>query len=231
MELMKTVLRMTLILLTAVSLTACDWDDDGYSLGDFWVDFGLIESGEAGEDFTIHVDEGYAIVPVNMNQIDTETWTNDTRVLVNYTIVGDKDLEADEKVYYAKINDLDKVLYKPVFEITPETEDSIGNDPIIVDKMWLKDHMLSFRLHYYGNNQIHYINLVKQPGEVTEGDLPLQLELRHNERGDQRMYRMTAFVTFDLRELQIEGLSPMAIEVNGTDYDAVDYSYEVDYAY
>ncbi|MFV0376466.1 MAG: hypothetical protein ACK5JD_04100 [Mangrovibacterium sp.] len=228
---MKTVLRVTMFFLTVISLASCDWDDDGYSLGDFWVDFGLIESGDDGENFTIHVDDGYAIVPVNMNQIDTEKWANDTRVIVNYTIVGDKDVEAEEKVYYAKINDLDKVLYKPVFEITPETEDSIGNDPIIVDNMWVKDHMLSFRLHYYGNSKIHFINLVKSPGEVTEDDLPLQLELRHNEKGDQRSYLMTAFVTFDLRSIQVEGLNSMAIEIRGTGYDEVDYMYDIDYTY
>jgi len=224
---MKGLLKLMWILLAMVSLASCDWnDDDGYSLNDFWVDFGLVESGDNGVGFKIHVDDGYAIIPVNADQINYEKYTNDVRVIANYTVIGDVVTEGDEEVYYAKINSLEKVLYKGVFDITPEKEDSIGNDPIHVKNVWKVGHMLNFHLHYWGASEIHYINLVKEAGEITEDDLPLELELRHNNRDDNKYYQMSAYVTFDLRSIEVEGRDSVNYIVRATDFDGTEFTYE-----
>ena len=65
---MKKVLKLSLIVMTMIGLSSCDLDEDGYSLGNIWVDFGLVESNEDGSDFLIRVDDGYAIIPVNQNK-------------------------------------------------------------------------------------------------------------------------------------------------------------------
>ncbi|WP_372776582.1 NigD-like C-terminal domain-containing protein [Mangrovibacterium sp.] len=229
---MKKVLKISLILMTAFCIASCGFDDDDEcSLSNIWVDFGLIESGAEGADFKIHVDDGYSIVPVNLNQIDIETFTNDVRVIVNYTVVGEKVVTDGEEQYNAKINSLRKVLYKGVLDITSEIEDSIGNDPIHVKEVWTKDHMLNFQLQYYGNSQIHFINLVKTPGEITEEDLPLELELRHNNNNDLQSYAMSAFVTFDLSDLQLTDRDSLNYIVRATDFDGTEFSYEGVYKY
>lgn len=228
---MKKVLKLSLIVMTMIGLSSCDLDEDGYSLGNIWVDFGLVESNEDGSDFLIRVDDGYAIIPVNQNQIDSEEYSNNTRVIVNYTIVGDKVTDGDNQQYYAKINQLRKVLYKDVIDITPEIEDSIGNDPIHVENVWVSEHMLNFRLQYFGSSKIHFVNLVKQPGEITADNLPVELELRHNTNGDDPDYTMSAYVTFDLSSLQIEAQDSVSFVVKATDFDDQKFTFEGVYKY
>jgi len=228
---MKKVLELSLIVLAMIGLSACDLDDDDYSQGNIWVDFGLVESNEDGSDFLIRVDDGYAIIPVNQNQIDSEEYSNNTRVIVNYTIVGDKVTEGDNQQYYAKINQLRKVLYKGVIDLMPEIEDSIGNDPIHVENVWVSDHMLNFRLQYYGSSKSHFVNLVKQPVEITADNLPVELELRHNTNGDDLAYMMSAYVTFDLSLLQVEGRDSVNFMISATDFDDQKFTFEGVYKY
>ena len=228
---MKRLIELTFLFLFVFSFTACDFDDDGYSLNNYWIDFGLIRSDANGDNFKINMDQGYAIIPVNMHDIDLEKYTDDVRVLVNYTIVGDKSIGDDESEYYAKINLLRTILYKEVLDITPEIEDSIGNDPINVKEVWTKDHMLNFELHYFGADKVHYINLIKQPGAIDESDLPLELELRHNDNGDLKTYRMSAYVTIDLRSLQLADRDSINYIVRSIDYDGKECTYEGVYRY
>ena len=50
---MKKVLKLSLIVLAIFGLSGCGLDDDSYSMGNIWVDFGLVESNEDGSDFLI----------------------------------------------------------------------------------------------------------------------------------------------------------------------------------
>ena len=227
---MKNILKLGLILFAAIGLSGCDLNDDD-SLGNFWVDLGFVQSGENGDGFMIKVDEGYFIIPVNMNGIDTDKYPNNERVIVNYTIIGDVGTEGDNKQYYARINSLKDVLFKGIIDITPEIEDSIGNDPIHVENVWKTDSLLNFQLYYYGFNKIHYINLVKQPGELTEDDLPVELELRHNDNDDNQTYQMAALVTFDMRSIQIAGRDSVNFVVKGKKYDGNEFTYKGVYKY
>lgn len=198
--------------------TACN-DDDGYSLGDIWVGFGVL-SGEQGE-FNIIMDNNDKLVPVAatypgwQNQFETGD-----RVLVNYTVLDD-DLTEEPALYYVKVNGIEDILLKGIMDITEENADSIGNDPIIVEDYWMTDSLLSFKLKYWGLNEIHFLNLVKQPGELTAEDQPIQLELRHNANGDENAVLYTAFVSFSLNDLRINELDSVQFEVMSSDYDDV----------
>jgi len=230
---MKRLLKIGLIALIAFGLNSCDDffdDDDGYSLGDFWVGFGIIHfNDESDTNFTVEMDNGAVLIPVT----HYHAWKldNNDRVLINYTILGDKEITDDEEEHYVKVNSMSEVLYKGILDITPAIEDSIGNDPIHVDDIWKTRNMLTFQLGYYGNVKTHFINLVKQPGEITADDQPIQLELRHNENDDERAYSMTAFVTFDLSAIKIAGQDTVAYVVKGKKYNGADFSYQGVYRY
>ena len=216
---MKTIKIFLLITFTTLFLGSCDFDDDGYSLSDAWIGFGLTDNvSENGDSFIIRMDDGSGLDPV-ANQIPWFDIEEDQRLLVNFTVLGDKNVSGNNKEYYVRINQLKEILYKGIFEITPETEDSIGNDPIHVVDAWLVDSLLTFELRYYGNSQVHYINLVKQPGTPTAADEPIELELRHNNRNDAPYMPMTAFVTFKLNALKIEGKSSTSFKVTGVDFN------------
>ncbi|WP_423127347.1 NigD-like protein [Gaoshiqia sp. Z1-71] len=228
---MKQFLRFGLIGLIAISLFSCDLDDDDhYSLGKFWIGFGLIEPEDNdGTSFTIKMDNGSELFPVNWSHV--HDWEDYDRVLVNYTILGDKLVNDEVKQYYVKVNSLKDILYKGILDITPAIEDSIGNDPIKVEDVWKTNHMLTFELVFYGNVKTHFINLVKEPGELTGDDQPIALELRHNDNGDDPRYRMTAFVTFDMSAIQIEGQDTAAYVITCKDYNNQTFTYEGVYRY
>lgn len=209
-------------------LSGCDLDDDGYSLNDAWIGYGLVQKDVDSGDYQIVMDDGEVLFPITSHYSWHEVKNND-RVLVNFTIVGNKDSENHDELYYVKINSLRKILYKGILDITSALEDSIGNDPIHVRDKWLKKGMLNFELRYRGGSKIHYINLVKQPGTVTTG--PVILELRHNNNDDQEKIPMSATVTFNLSALKVQGKDSVSFKVISKDFDGEDFEYSGVYRY
>ena len=214
----KIVLGLTIVL--AVMFSACN-DDEGYSLNDMWVGFGVL-TGEQGS-YNIMMDNKDNLVPIAANYPGWQTkFETGERVLVNYTILDD-DLTGTP-IYYVKVNNIEDILMKGVMDITPEIEDSIGNDPIIVEDYWMTDSLLSFKLKYWGGyGVIHYLNLVKEPGELTEESQPIQLELRHNANDDEDAILYTAYVSFSLNSLRINGLDSVQFEFTSSDYDGAEH--------
>lgn len=231
-ERMKRILKFSLIGFLAVTLFSCDFNDDDYSLNDRWVGFGIIDVG-SGSDYTIQMDDGSELIPVNSYY----NWDEDedsTRVFVNFTILDDKLIDDEHEEYYVQVNQVQKILFKGILDITEEIEDSIGNDPVHVESVWTTNNMLTFELDYYGgynSGVVHYINLVKQPGVPTADDEPIELELRHNDNDDQPSYHMTALVTFDLSSLKIAGQDSVNFKVTGKDYDGDVFEHEGTYKY
>ncbi|MDX8339196.1 NigD-like protein [Draconibacterium sp. IB214405] len=202
-----------------VVFTGCLDDDDGYSLGDYWIGFGIYK-GDGESAGTLVMDNNYVLVAVAANDgMWYENFSDGDRVLVNYTILDEDETSSSEERYYVKINDISDVLMKGILDITEEIVDSIGNDPIIVEDAWITDSLLSFRLKYWGYNQTHFLNLVKTPGELTAEDQPIQLELRHNANGDAESIPYTAYVSFSLNSLRINDLDSVQFEVTATDYE------------
>ena len=222
-------LKFSLVGLLAISLFSCDLnDDESYSLGKYWVGFGVISTD--GSAYSVKMDNGSELFPVD----GYYHWNADddsTRVMVNYTILDDKVVNDEQKQYYVRVNSVQDILFKGILDITPEIEDSIGNDPIHVEDAWTTNNMLTFQLQYFGNGMVHYVNLVKDPGEITANDQPIQLELRHNDKDDLPNYHMSAFVTFDLSSLKIAGQDSVSFQVTGKDFEGETYSYDGVYRY
>jgi hypothetical protein len=205
-------------------------DDDGYSLNDMWIGFGILQKSDV-EVSAIVMDNKDVLVPVASNYPPgwSAQFDDGARVLINYTIL-DENLNDDGSVksYYVKVNNIDDILMKGVMDITPENEDSIGNDPIIVEDYWMTDSLLSFKLKYWGYGATHFLNLVKEPGELTE---PIELELRHNANGDEESIPYTAYVSFSLNGLRIEGQDSVMFTFKSTDYDGVEHMEEEEFNY
>jgi hypothetical protein len=221
----------------AVIMSGC-LDDDGYSLGKIWVGFGMVEQLSSDPpEYKITMDNGDVLTPVasnynypwyyyDNNESVSRLQTGD-RILINYTIIGDDAEGSGEATeYFIRVNSVKKVLLKGIMDITPENQDSIGNDPVIVRDCWMTDSLLNFELKYWGRYKIHYINLVKEPGELTEGSQPVELELRHNANDDVEDFQYNAFVSFSLNELKIAGLDSVQFRVTSTDYDGDLFEYE-----
>ena len=219
-------------------LAGCN-NDDGYSLGDVWIGFGVVENTDT---YKMILDDGEVLIPVafgghnpwydhDYSGTHHEIEAGD-RVMVNFTILDDKRNDAGEIIeYYVKVNSAKKILTKGILDITEENKDSIGNDPIIVRDCWMANDLLNFKLKYYGHYQTHFINLVKQPGELAPEGQPFELELRHNNNDDKEDIPYTAYVSFRLDSLQVAGLDSVRFRITSTDYDGELFEYEGVYKY
>ena len=208
-------------------------DDDGYSMSDMWIGFGIYQGDENSSK--VVMDNKDVLVPVASNYPPgwATSLDNGDRVLVNYTILDEKhDDDGNLLYYYVKVNSFEEILMKGVMEITPENADSIGNDAIIVDDYWMTDSLLSFKLKYWGYNKIHFLNLVKKPSLLmSPGIQPYELELRHNANNDEHSILYTAYVSFSLNSLRIDGQDSVKVVVKATDYDGEEFSEEMVFNY
>lgn len=212
-------------------LTGC-LEDDGYSLGDQWIGFGVVENID---NLRFRMDNGDILKPVTFNNYYFKTRDGldvGDRVYLNFTILDDTENDTTDVVtYYVQINSLDEILLKQIINVTPENEDSIGNDPIIVRDVWIANNMINFQLKYWGRYETHFINLVKQPGELNAEDQPFQLELRHNKNDDDEDIPYSASVSFHLDSLIVSGLDSVRFDVTCEDYNGVPFLYEGSYVY
>lgn len=214
-------------------MTGCLTDEDGYSLNNFWVGFGIFHESDGDSNASqIVMDNGDVLIPISSN-LNVHNYVEDgNRVLVNYTILDDKlNAGEDPSEYYIKLNSIKKILMKGIMDITEENQDSIGNDPIIIQDVWLTDSLLNFEIKYWGNSKVHFINLVKQPGDLTESSQPVELELRHNNNGDAESIPYTSFVSFQLSALQISGLDSVEFRVSAVDYQSNEFDFNGIYNY
>lgn len=212
-------------------LTGCDLNDDEYTYRDAWVGYGLVQKDTDAGVQQIVMDDNEVLFPLSNDYFWSQVKNND-RVLVNFTIMGNKKTENHDEHYYVRINSLRKILYKGILDITPAMEDSIGNDPIKVEDRWIKKGMLNFELKYYGGTKVHYINLVKQPGAIIPENGPVILELRHNKNEDSGGIPLSAIVTFDLSALKVEGKNSTSFKVIAKGFDDDDdFEYSGEYKY
>lgn len=205
-------------------------DDDGYSLSDQWLGFGVLQKSDAAspsETPIIVMDNKDVLIPIASNYPTgwLDRYEHGERILVNYTIL-DEVLESSTPRFYVKINQIEDILMKGVMDITPENEDSIGNDAIIVQDYWMTDSLLNFKLKYWGYNKVHFLNLVKQPGEISLENQPVELELRHNANNDDEAILYTAYVSFSLNSLRIAESDSIQFVFTSTDYKGKELSEE-----
>ncbi len=212
------------ILLAALAVgllfTSCLDDDDGYSIGDFMVSFGVVEKSGSGDDdsFVIHLDDGDKVVPVS-TAIPLQEISNNQRVLVNVNPLDDQLNDDGSKTYYAKILELRKILYKDISKKAEVSDDSMGHDPIIVKESWISgDSILNVEFKFYTEGSVHYINLL-DIGEGNGDDQPFVYELRHNARDDEEQYPVSGFVSFKLNPIKLSSKNQVKFYIRYTDYE------------
>lgn len=163
-------------------LSSCDDDEDGYyipysyAVGDM-----VVEEGHAPY---IQLDDKKTLFPSNGDRLPSYLTKNGQRVIVNFSFLDEQREGYD---YYILVNDIDSVLVKNIIPITPETTDSIGNDPVNLLNMWSSDKYLTIQFEMRGaGNEKHMINLVRDYSQAAAPDSEgyLHLNLRHNRRND-----------------------------------------------
>jgi len=212
----RTFLIMISIALMTTILTSClNTDDDGYSLGKFWVEIVTVVPQDNGV-YYFRTDAGETLWP-GANNTNYRP-DGQTRVLLNYTILGENPSGSFD--YIIKVNQIANRLTKSIAEDRGIDNDSIyGTAPVEIqrlsngkDYMWVGDGYLNIYFEaYFGGTRKHYINLIN-----TNPENPYELEFRHNEYDDPRTRREVSFVAFDLSTLPKAEADtiPLIIKVN-----------------
>jgi hypothetical protein len=199
-----------LLALIAFVAYSCS-DDDGYSLGDFWVTTGTVV--KTTDYFYVVTDGGEDLWPAATN-VAPGSLEDGMRILINYTILGeDPNGQYD---YYVKVNGISELLTKPIFNFdettTQAVKDSIGNNAVFITDAWFTGDYLNVQFEYGGGpGYIHFINLVKDTEDLTSENGEIILELKHNKNGDPYNYLQWGIASIDISELKTEGQSSVEL--------------------
>lgn len=220
------------VVLAGFVFASCN-DDDGYSIGDFMIDFGVIQkTGSTSDDnsFEILLDSGDKAIPLATDVPWFKTHDNQ-RVMVSVNPLDDKVNEDGSKTYYVKILDMKNIRYKNISKLGEVSLDSMGSDPIIVRDTWITaDSILNVDFKFYTEGSTHYLNLL----DINEGDgiaTPKIFELRHNARGDDERYPVYGYASFKLNPIKNPAQSQIKFNIRYTDYDGkiIEVPYTLDY--
>lgn len=208
--------------MVAAALQSCDvTDDDNTS----YMPNALVtvKTDDGGRTY-FQLDETSTLFPDNI----TETLFDgkEVRALVSY-----KELDK-ETAGYSKtvaVNWIDSIRTKDVVMLQPgESIDAYGHDGIDIVNDWvtvLEDGYLTLRVRtVWGNvGHRHELNLV---GNVNADD-PLEVELRHDAKGDTYGRLGDALIAFRLKDLAPEAASIQRLTVKWRSMDGVEKKAEV----
>ncbi|MEG1838332.1 MAG: NigD-like protein [Bacteroidaceae bacterium] len=198
----------SLLFISALSFQSCDDDDDPetYSLA-----IGTLMKNES-KNYYLELDSEKKFLPTDSAIINYYKVGEGQRVLTTFATSENQVTGYDRVI---QIVDLYKILTKPVVKMTEAMNDSIGDDKIEIEDMWISKNFLNIRFQMMGANQkSHMLNLVstetpKQPEEGYQ-----TLEFRHNLEGDCPARLYWGIVSFNLGDLSKGDLKGLKIRVN-----------------
>lgn len=223
---MKKVMIYTAVLVIILTSSFSCNDSDGYSLSEFRIGIAtVIPEGQMA--YSLLLDNGDKLWPAASDVIyrpETEQ-----RVFVNYTLLSDKKQGYD---HFIKVNDIWNILTKPVIDLTQENADSIGNDMVKMNDLWIGNHYLNTEFSFnYSGVRPHAINLVRNKIKTVEdADNAVELEFRHNSYNSPSNTLYRGFACFDLKPFRVEGRDSIPIRVKVIDWDG-EKEYELMYKY
>lgn len=225
MKTKKTLAYISLMIIILNSSFACS-DSDSYSLGDFRISIATVIP-EGKSSYSLLLDNGERLWPA-ASDVFYKPYI-DQRVFVNYTILSDK---LDGYDHYIKVNDIWNILTKPIIALTQENADSIGNDPVKMNDIWIGGDYLNAAFSFnYSGNKPHAINMVRNKMETSNDDVNLlELEFKHNSYNSASNVLFDGFACFDLRPFRVEGEDSIPIIVKVKDWDSVK-EYKLMYKY
>ena len=224
---MSVMKRVFVLIFVPLFFASCE--KSGYSLGDIWVSIATVENPDNSSAFFFRLDN------------DERMWTAATslphyrpkdgqRILAYYTILSDKP-ESSSYDHDVKLNSVYRILTKDIFKITPETQDSIGNDPIKIVDIWIGSDYLNVEFEFAGQYKTHFISLVSDESK-TYDDGKVHLEFRHNANNDALSYRNWGLASFNIMPLQPSGTDRITLVIHTNEYDEPEEKlYELTYIF
>ncbi len=205
---MRTFVWTLCTVIALLLISSCDKKDKNYSLGEFRINIATaIPKGE--NIYSLILDDGTTLWPA-ASERKYQPATNQ-RVFVNYTILSDA---KDGYDHFVKVNDIWNILTKDIIKLTAQNEDSIGNDPVEVNYIWVGNDYLNIDFMFnYGGVRPHAINLVKNTLSTATAPDVIDLEFRHNAYRSSRSKFYEGFVCFNLKPLRVAGTDSVKLAI------------------
>ena len=171
-------------------------------------------------------DKGNRMKPTNATHI----LKNGQRIIADFHIVNEKP-EGSDYDYDVEYVYLYRILTKEIFNITPQAQDSIGNDEIGIHQMWIGSHFLNVEFFFGASSKTHYINLVSDADKTYDDD-KVHLEFRHNTNHDFPEQTSWGLVSFNLRSLQGNAVGDsVKIVIHTNEYNSGAKTHELTYKF
>lgn len=193
MKKINLIIGLLCMMWVAPMLTACD-DDDDFS---YYTDMATV-ADEDGQ-WILQSDNGGKLIPEDASLIKAHNAEKDgQRIIAAFNFTDERNGSNRIKLY-----DVYRVLTKNVYKLTEAKEDSIGNDPIAITKLFKSQDHLNIRFVYEGNASgiAHFINLVTTDQSTIDDKGLLYMELRHNNEGDHPRFRQAGWAAFPLKSI------------------------------
>ena len=213
------------MIFTSLLFISCN-NDNGYSLNNVWRSIATVENPDNSAYFYFTLDNGdrmRTIVTTNPQYKPDDG----QRLIADYTILSDGP-ENGSYQHDVKLIGAYKVLTKGIFDITPDTQDSIGHDPVKIEDIWIGKDYLNVRFVYKGQDKTHLINLVSDELKSSD-DGKIHLEFRHNANDDAPAYNIRGIASFDLKTLQTDDVESLPLVIHVREFDETDKTYELNY--
>ena len=178
---------------------ACNNDEPDYTATNYYVSIATVENPNIETTFFMTIDDSSRLYVSETNFLNYRP-TDKQRIIANYQILPNT-ADSTNYDYNVKLRDVYEVLTKEIFEISAETEDSIGNDYISIESIWVGSHYLNVEFVYPGTDKMHFINLVSDSTK-TYDDNKTHLEFRHNSNGDYPGNNQWGLASFNLKSLE-----------------------------
>ncbi len=211
---MKTIHRLLVMVAILPFFMACDMHEENMHIPDYTVDIATVQNPDSGANFFFKLDDNKLMFVQDCNFVGY-TPKDGQRIIATYSILSDK-RATHLYDYDVFLNDVYTVLTKGIFNVTKATQDSIGNDSVTINDMWIGSDYLNVDFSYPGYNKTHYINLVNDTSKVFT-DSKIHLFFRHNSNSDTPVYFKRGIASFNLKSLQTGAASKilnLVIHVN-----------------
>lgn len=223
----KFLFALSIALFFGVSFTSC-FDDDQESTPIRYLEMGIVKIGTSDE-VRVFTDSEWLLeldsYPMNFD------FEEDQRVMIQYS-VSEQNKEDAEYDYLVDVYSVQEVRLKDVIELNEENRDTIGEDQIYINEVWVSGDFLNIDFQFYGDGEVHYINLVKDPDEQTDDVSKVYLQVRHDARDDEMVDIYRGIMSFRLEPLQVESLEEVELIFKNQGFYSMPYSQiEVDYEY
>ena len=220
--------KLLFIVLLFPFLIACNDDDLNDNQKEQLLDIATVDNPDQKTDFYFLTDKKERMW-VKSSALAYYRPKDGQRIVVNYSILADAPQSSTYK-YTVRVNDVYEVLTKGIFNITPATQDSIGNDKISIGDIWVGGDYLNVEFVYPGYNRTHFINLVSDASK-TYTDGKVHLEFRHNDNGDAPTYNQWGMASFNIRSLRQTPGNKVELVIHTNEFSGGNTTYQLTYDY